>query len=89
MKIRKEQDIQNIDKNLDVNLLNLIEYTKNLLLKINENVTLKEEFETFQFMNYYNKKYIQEKTNTFCCFQSSKRWKTEEKIIWSGQNWNK
>ena len=41
-KIRKEeeQDIKNIDKNLDVNLYNTIAQTNNLLLKINENVTL-------------------------------------------------
>ena len=54
------QDIENIDKNLDVNLHNLITQTINLLLKINENVALKEEFETFQLINYYSKKeYIQ------------------------------
>ena len=57
MKIRKEeQDIKNIDKYLDVNHSNLITQTKNLLLKINENVTLKEEFDIFQLMNYYNKR---------------------------------
>ena len=47
-----------------MNLPNPIVQTKNLLLKINENVISKEEFdlefEAFQFMNYYNKKeYIQ------------------------------
>ena len=45
---------KNIDKKLDVNLPNPITQTINLLLKINENVTLKEEFETFQLINYYN-----------------------------------
>ena len=43
------------------------------------------EFEIFQFMNYYNKKNTHNKTNTFYCFQCSKR----RKIIWSGQNWNR
>ena len=52
----EEQDIKNIDKNLDVNLLNPITKTINLLLKINENVALKEEFKTFQLINYYSKK---------------------------------
>ena len=41
---------------MDVNLPNPITQTKNILLKIKENVTLKEEFETFQLINYYNKK---------------------------------
>ena len=62
MKIGKEKEkiIKNIDKNLDVNILNPIDQTKTLLLKINENVTSKEEFnlefETFQFMNYYKQR---------------------------------
>ena len=47
---------KNIDKKCDVNILNPITQTKNLLLKTNENVTLKEKFETFQLMNYDNKK---------------------------------
>ena len=37
-KRKEEQDIKNIDIYLDVNILNPIEQTKNLLLKINENV---------------------------------------------------
>ena len=48
----EEQDIKDIDKNLDVNLLNPITQTLKLLLKINENEALKEEFETFQLINY-------------------------------------
>ena len=55
-KKRRGARYKNIDKNLDVNLPNPITQTKNLLLKINENVILKEEFETFQLINYYNKK---------------------------------
>ena len=47
-KRKEEQDIKNIDKYLEVNHPNPIAQTKNLLLKINENVTSKEEFETFQ-----------------------------------------
>ena len=38
--------------------ISLIQFTQtiNLLLKINESVALKEEFETFQLINYYSKK---------------------------------
>ena len=62
IKKEEEQDIKNIDKNLDVNLPNTIAQTKNQLLNINENVTLEEEFDSFQLINYYNKKeYIQTK----------------------------
>ena len=61
----EEQDIKNIDKNLDVNLPNSITQTINLLLKINENVALKEEFETFQLINYYNKKEYIQKQNKY------------------------
>ena len=68
-----------------VNLPNPITQTINLLLKINENVVLKEKFETFQLINYYKKNTYNNKTNTFYCFQCSKWWK----IIWSSQNWNR
>ena len=41
----------------------------NLLLKINENVALKEEFETFQLINYYSKKeYIQQQNKYLLLF---------------------
>ena len=64
MRIRKKRrtKFKNIDKNLDVNLPNPIAQTKNLLLKIDESVASREifdfdiDFETFQFMNYNNKK---------------------------------
>ena len=53
---KEEQGIKNFDENLDINLSILIAQTKNLILKINENVSSKEEldleFETFQIMNY-------------------------------------
>ena len=70
---KEEQDIKNIDKDLDVNLPNPIAQTKNLLLKVNENVTSKEEFvlefETFQLMNYYYKKeYIQQQDKYLLLF---------------------
>ena len=39
-----EQDIKNIDKNLEINRSNPIAQTKNILLKIDEKVTSKEEF---------------------------------------------
>ena len=59
-KRRRARYKKNIDKNLDVNLPNPITRTINLLLEINENVALKEEFETFQLINYYSKnEYIQ------------------------------
>ena len=45
MRIRKEEDIRNIDKNLGVNIPNPIALTKNQLLKIDENIALKEEFD--------------------------------------------
>ena len=64
-------------KFLDVNLPNPIAQTKNLLLKINENVASKEEFDVefmaFQLINYYNKKeYIQQKTNILYFFNAIK-----------------
>ena len=72
-KKRRRSRYKNIDKNLDVNLPNPIAQTKNLLLKVNENVTSKEEFvlefDTFQLMNYYNKKeYIQQQDKYLLLF---------------------
>ena len=69
-KRKDEQDIKNIDKNLDINIPNPITQTKNLLLKINENVTLKEEFETFQLINYYNKKEYIKQQNKYLLLNS-------------------
>ena len=81
----KEQDIKNINKDLNVNLPNPITQTKNLWLKINENVTSKEGFETFQFMNYYIKRiHTTTKQMPSIVFNAVK-----EKTIWSRQNWKK
>ena len=42
-------------------------------MKINENVTLKEEFETFQLINYYSKKeYIQQQKIPSIAFNAVK-----------------
>ena len=86
----EEQDIKNIDKILDVNLPSLISQTKiyyrnswkcNIKRRIWSWI-LEISIYKLLFLNTYNSK-----TNTFYCFQCSKRLKNWWKIIWSGKNW--
>ena len=42
------------------------------MLKINENVTLEEEFSTFQLINYNKKEYIQQKQIPYIAFYAVK-----------------
>ena len=88
MKRKEEQYIKYIDKILDTNLPSPIAQTKiyyrkswkcNIKRRIWSWILEISIYKLF-CLNTYNGK-----TNTFYCFQCSKRWK----IIWSGQNWNR
>ena len=72
-----------------MNLPNPIAQTKNLLLKINENLTSKEEFdleyETFQFNDYYNKNTYNNKWIPSIVFNAVK----DEKLIKNYLSWSK